>query len=110
MEDQYPDKIFVKDNLTSAEKLILAIHQIKDLKKVISKKDVEIGQLKSEIEHFDSIIQELPIIEKNSREDNLQIKKDIRVQELQRRLKELNVVVVRLRKDNADLINKLVSK
>lgn len=110
MEDKHPDRIFVKDNLTSAEKLLFALREIKDLKQEVSDREKQIGALISEISHLNHRLAEIPFIRERSKVENMEIRKDERVKKLQEQSKELNKLVVRLRKDNADLINKLVSK
>lgn len=110
MEDKFPDKIFVKDNLTSAEKLLFALREIKDLKQEVSDRERQIGALISEISHLNHRLEEIPFLKKANREENMEIRKDERVKTLQKQLTEARKTITQLRKDNASLINKLVSK
>lgn len=98
--------IFVRGKLTDFEKLLFAEAEIKDLKKEISVLNIEIGQLKSFTQE-----QEATIL--SSKPDKGEIKK-LRAISYNKQLLDANdklrQVNKRLKKDNEELICKLISK
>jgi len=100
MEDNHPDKIFVRNHLTDFEKLLFAEREIKDLKKENTELKIENGKLSA-------FILEIEANEHRTAEE----KKEFRaisynraILEENKRLRDRNK---KLKRDNSHLIAKL---
>jgi hypothetical protein len=88
------------ENRSDFEKLVIAKSYINELKKNISQKEHEIGILKSEKEELEY---NLDKVQKLSKTDLREIKKDIYVQTLRKNIQGLNEGNVKLKREIKDL-------
>lgn len=127
-EDKFPDKIFVKDNLTTIEKLLMAKTYINELKKEIKSLKFDKGVLQSEIselKHENNQIQEIKLLKeqnksltsqvenftkqnKLSRGEKLQIKKNESVQKLKEKTQEQKKEIEKQLRDRNSLITQKI--
>ena len=108
-EDKYPDKIFVKNNLTVQEKLLFANSYIKELKKEISELNFKIGVIESEKQELIHQANNTKQLIENKKGDLKEFRKDEYIKQLATESNLYKKESDKLKHENRKLTDKIIS-